>query len=608
MSITVNVLSSILENNGAKDNFIVQVLETKPMPNEQMKAALSDSVCFLSATIASQALRQVDGIIPLYCLIKVNKYVVSGGSKKMIIVLQLEIVDTKVKEIIGNPGHISNLEKSEANNVPLQKTLNSNSVKNKPIDEPLPVPVKPAASRDIQPQSLFPSAQLTRPNPNSSIISKMNDNQRVMPVSALNNYSTNWSVIGRIVTKSTIKTYPGKKSVPGQLFSITLRGQDGSEIRGTFFNESAEKWYNELLINEVYHVSGGKINPKNSMYNKLAHDYEIIFDDQSIFEHIEDNGNISKFSFNFIKLSAIDSYPKDSTIDVIGIVCSQGPVSLQNTKKGTTIPKKVIEICDDTGYKIEITFWGDAAENISLTNGCAIAISETRVTEYRGKSLSVSIGSRIEIDPPLPHTAQLKAWWQSQGGSVTNLQTLSNSIDANTPILPLSAINEQNLGYSANGDYIVAYVTLTDLVSTKKFVYPACPNPDCKQKGLSLNADGSYFCQRCNSTTHEPKFKFNFTIKISDFSGTTIANVVAQDAIGEFIFGMKVDELTQQTANLSESDIRSFINPFLFKNIKLKLRAKTDSFNGENKVKLTVISIQNIDYSEFLNHYLSLVA
>lgn len=45
----------------------------------------------------------------------------------------------------------------------------------------------------------------------------------------------------------------------GQLFSIDLLDEDGSEIRGTFFKADAEKWINVLTEGQVYSFNGGRV-------------------------------------------------------------------------------------------------------------------------------------------------------------------------------------------------------------------------------------------------------------------------------------------------------------------------------------------------------------
>ena len=45
----------------------------------------------------------------------------------------------------------------------------------------------------------------------------------------------------------------------GQLFSVDLLDEDGSEIKGTFFKADAEKWINVLTEGQVYSFCGGRV-------------------------------------------------------------------------------------------------------------------------------------------------------------------------------------------------------------------------------------------------------------------------------------------------------------------------------------------------------------
>lgn len=45
----------------------------------------------------------------------------------------------------------------------------------------------------------------------------------------------------------------------GNLFSIDLLDEGGSEMRGTFFKADADKWFDQLQAGSVYSFQGGRI-------------------------------------------------------------------------------------------------------------------------------------------------------------------------------------------------------------------------------------------------------------------------------------------------------------------------------------------------------------
>lgn len=62
----------------------------------------------------------------------------------------------------------------------------------------------------------------------------------------------------------------------------------------------------------MYYVKNGVIRKKNSIFNKLNHDFEILLTEKSEIQIVnEEDNSIIKFDFNFIKLnnlSKINSY------------------------------------------------------------------------------------------------------------------------------------------------------------------------------------------------------------------------------------------------------------------------------------------------------------
>lgn len=58
--------------------------------------------------------------------------------------------------------------------------------------------------------------------------------------------------------KSDMRTWSNARG-EGQLFSVDLLDEDGSEIKGTFFKADAEKWIGVLTEGQVYSFCGGRV-------------------------------------------------------------------------------------------------------------------------------------------------------------------------------------------------------------------------------------------------------------------------------------------------------------------------------------------------------------
>lgn len=83
---------------------------------------------------------------------------------------------------------------------------------------------------------------------------------------------------------------------------------EGTQIVGTFFNDAAEKFYNELEEGNVYTFAGGNVRIANAKYTSVKNDYTIIFDRNSIIEAAQDDQKIKNQGFSFVTIEDINDY------------------------------------------------------------------------------------------------------------------------------------------------------------------------------------------------------------------------------------------------------------------------------------------------------------
>ena len=599
MSITENGLFDIIIKGITINNPVFQIIEFRESHNKQIKIALNDRFHHYSAILTSQVRDLYDNQkITQNCLMCLQKYVVNNNSDKpTLIILNAAIIDSSLTSMLGKPAPLS------FNDIPVPKNISPPSKSESIPITPNPIQQMPNIPKyepkNFQQTNSNEIRPLIQPkNPYSSMSISEYNSSIIIPIRNLTAYSANWSIVARIIEKSSMRTYTTGKG--GKLFTVTLKDEFGDLIRGTFFNDPADNWYPRLIQDCVYRISGGKLKAKNSIYNKLPHDYEITFDESSNFIQIE-NTSIGKLEYQFVKISEIEKFQKDSSIDVIGIVINNEPVVQIKTKKNTILSRRKIEIVDESKVSIEVTLWGDDADIFPDGLHKIICIHDARINEFNGKNLSASSGS-IKIDPTIPETMKLQNWWTNIG----NNSTFQKNSTSEQTINHLSLIQEQQLGINEKVDYLTSYILLTDIPeSKKKFHYPACPNVECKNKGLTINEDGTFTCSRCHQNTKDPSYKYNFLMKISDFSGSAYSNIVCNDSIGELVFGLKIKDLVTKVKDLDDSSIRSFVQPFFFKHFKIKNRIKTDNFQNEDRVKLTAVSCEKASFSEMAKFYAS---
>lgn len=141
-------------------------------------------------------------------------------------------------------------------------------------------------------------------------------------------------------------------------------------------------------------------------------------------------------------------------LDFIGIVQSASEATTLVSKAGKEFTKRELTICDDSGYKVRVTLFGNHAENFSTESAQSrpvLAVKDGRVSDFGGRTLSGSFGSHVLVDPDIPEAHKLKGWFvqQEQGGSMMEFKGYSGEMGAGggrDPPKVISQIKDDRLG------------------------------------------------------------------------------------------------------------------------------------------------------------------
>ena len=183
-------------------------------------------------------------------------------------------------------------------------------------------------------------------------------------------------------------------------------------IKGSFFKDISEKWFNNLELNSIYLISNGKIVNRNEIYNKINFPYEIIFDINSNFNIVNDN-SLNSLNFNFIKIIDIKNLNLNEKIDIIGLVKEIKPIKTVVTKKNQIISLKNIIIFDDSNSNLEISLWGEEAEKFDCNLFDVICLKNPKINFFKNEiKISISLNFLI-LNPEISETIFLKNWWKN---------------------------------------------------------------------------------------------------------------------------------------------------------------------------------------------------
>jgi replication factor A1 len=426
----------------------------------------------------------------------------------------------------------------------------------------------------------------------------------VIPINMLNPYNNRWTIKARVTNKGQIRTWNNSRGA-GKLFSIDLLDEHEGEIRATMFNESADKFHDLLEQDKVYYISKGQVKMANKQYTShLNSEYELTLNADAEIVLAEDSGNIKKIKFSFEPIDRISSKPKDSIIDVIGVVTKIGDLSnILSQKTNREIPKRAITLVDESFHSIELTLWGNLAEQhseVDLSQNAVIAVKGCRVGDYGGRSLSSLAATHLEVNPDRPEAHRLRGWWDSKGSSsdITELSGQKNaggsgSQDSKRSFVQMKEeaqlLHDQAAFFNVTG-------TLTNLTfnADKLPWYTACPSPQCNKK-VSEDSQGNWFCEKCNKAypNCEPRYILSFLC--SDFSDTLrlrAFNEIAQALLGNYSAG----QLKELLDNGEESRIDAIFNQCNFQTFNMSVKAKLETVQDQQKVAYSVLRCNPVNY------------
>mmetsp|Transcript_12392 Transcript_12392/g.34360 ORF Transcript_12392/g.34360 Transcript_12392/m.34360 type:complete len:661 (-) Transcript_12392:135-2117(-) len=629
---------------------VVQVKQLKMPPNpDRFKIILSDGQHFVQGMLSTQLNSLAsNGTLQVNQLIKVHDYMPNNIQGKVIVILLnaevLDIVTPTGK--IGNPVAVTDVGGNRpvappSTAQPLYNSTNKTQGygQQQQANKPTPMNTSPPSNGRHNPYggaSQSPSnnayggargggsAPIVRSAPTSSTM--------YTQIADLNLYQSRWTILASVTNKSQIRTWSNAKG-EGSLFSVELLDNSGTDIRGTFFKEGVDRWYDYLVEGKTYSFSGGRLKVANAKYNNCKSQHEITFDQNSEIK-LQEEAKIQASVFDFVEnIAFIESMRIDperyQTVDILAYVVSVGDVvTITSKKQGKELQKCDVVLVDDSNTQISMTMWGDGASNASSTIPVneMVAIRRARLSEYNGgKSLSGPNSVTVaRNDPSLmqsPAFGRLQQWYQQTGGQ--GARSLSNQGGGfGQPVSfserkEIADIKKEQLGYqNEKGDYITFKANITFFKKDREggAWYTACPNKEepCKQRvKITQSASGmgdSWTCERCQGTYDHAIRRWIFSGVVEDQSGSTWVSFF-NDQAEKLFDDVTADEIHKQYDGGASADAyESVFAKALYKEWIFKCKVKNEFHNDESRIKTSVQDIYPLDYVKESNDMLAAIA
>lgn len=413
-------------------------------------------------------------------------------------------------------------------------------------------------------------------------------------ISNLSPYDRSFKIRGRVMKQSILKPFKTKDNKDGAVFIIVIY-DNSLDIQGTFFNEMAIRFSTLLEEGKIYSFSDAEIKSSNK-YNTTSNKYELHFTDRSEIKKLPEDKTIPMSFFKFVLFNKIEEKSEGDLIDVIAIVHEPGSIKETHLKNGEAKEKKTMQLKDDTGYLIDVTLWGDLANNTELQKNSIVILQDVRVKNYNGKTLTFMANSKIITRvPDHPRVRELSVYKNSNSSSMENTKSLADI--SHIPSLKFGKIAQLQKECSILSDdqentklYFTIVGHLVRIFSS--LYYDSCQNDTCMKK-LSKNTTYDRFdCEKCHQTFDKPRIRFMTSLKFSDDTGSIFV-MASGDEICQTIFKRTPENLKQMKEN-DEKYFSEYLKDCLFEEYRVRLIAKKDSYSNDPKIRYQLIKINSV--------------
>ncbi|KAK4396864.1 Replication protein A DNA-binding subunit A [Sesamum angolense] len=623
VNLTANAISAI---NGGDVNSkpLVQVLDIKLIGStqERYRLLLSDSVATQHAMLATQLNDRVKtGGVRKGSVIQLIDYICSTvQNRKIIVVLNMETIIPDC-DVIGNPKMLSEADSVTQKPAPdmhsrRPPSINNNNVglQTSAVTSFSQVKTSGLQNQGSNTQSFRPTVQPPyQPPPNYKHHGAIMRNEapaRIIPIAALNPYQGRWAIKARVTAKGDLRRYNNARG-DGKVFSFDLLDSDGGEIRATCFNAVVDRFYDTIEVGKVYVISKGSLKPAQKNFNHLKNEWEIFLETASSVDLCPDeDASIPRQQFSFRPISEIQNTESNSILDVIGVVVTVNPSVPILRKNGMETQRRILNLKDQSGLSVELTLWGEFCnregqqlqEMVETGNFPILAIKAGKVNDFTGKSVSTISATQLFINPDCSEANSLRDWFEHGGKDIAS-HSISREVmpggSKNETRKTMAQIKDEGLGRSDKPDWITVKATIS-FIKTDNFCYTACPlmigDRQCNKK-VTKSGNSRWLCDRCTQEFEECDYRYLLQVQVQDHTGLTW--VTAFQETGEEILGCSAKDLYLLKYE-TENDVKftEIIRNCLFTEFLLRLKIKEEIYGDEQRVKITVVKAEKVNYSE----------
>jgi len=444
--------------------------------------------------------------------------------------------------------------------------------------------------------------------------------RRTQPISSLNPYMGAWCVKAKLASKGNVRTFRNAKG-EGKVMTVELVDEAGTAIQATVWKDAIDKYDEMLTVGKVYYVAKGSLRPANKQYSSCNNDYEMSLDGRCEIEPCLDPVDVSKMAraYELVKIDQLaGKIGTRGSVDVLAVVQSVGELGAVRRKSDNEeIQRRDVVLADDTGKSVTLTLWNALAveqgAQLAAMSNPVVAVRGLRVTDYNGVSLSTVARSEMFVEPSsadiADRVAALRAAYDPDATFVAAGAGLANargSLNGGSNAAQRTTLMDMQpeLLPPSTAPAVVGLVNATACLikADQPMYYAACPEEGNNKKVVEEN--GKWYCEATQKTYDTCRRRYILRMKIQDQSGAGWVNVFHEQACE--MLGMDAEALHA----IREADPAKYeraVKRAQFGDWHLKLKAKTEEYQGESRRRLTVLQCAKPDYAAEAKHLLGLI-
>ena len=416
------------------------------------------------------------------------------------------------------------------------------------------------------------------------------------PVASITPFSNKFTLKVRVEQMGSPRRL-NTRNFSGSVLDCVLTDASG-QIKLTAWSKDGQddvtKMEAALKEGGTYLVSGGKVKMvQNTAYNSTGHQYDLTWNQ---FTRVEGPlaGETVQLNYKFVPLAQVATLDEGAVVDVIGWVQDQGSAStFESRKSGREVTKREVVLADTTGTLV-LTLWAEKAKDFKSA-GKVIAVRGAKVQEFQGvKNIQTSFGGSYEVEPKVEGLAELVEWGQRQTPANANPGSVARLAGE---VVTLSQVQEAVVQGRAESKFTVA-ASPTRINQDNLFYRAHNPAGEgkCRKKVQEEAGLENKFTCRCGSRGIPPEetvLRYMVRLCLADCS--TYEWAIMFDA--ETLFGCTAQQL-HELREASEEEFQKKLQALLFVQQLWTVGGKMEAYQGENRVKLTLLEARKVDWEE----------